>query len=163
MSRFQVSKVIFALVILICIQAYYAKRKDVSTKENLESISGKELSNGLAMHYGTNSKSRQLKKKLRAKQKKTKHDEKKTYKRKDNDRRKRKGKGKRKGKASKKLGKIRKITKLKKKKQMLSKKAARSSRSAPIVGDVCEFVDFFGARRMGTGCEDGSKVVITQR
>ena len=164
MSRFQVSKLISALVILICIQAYDAKRKDVSTKENLQSISGKQLSNGLAMNHGTNSKSRQLKKKLRAKQKKTKHNEKKTYKRKDNDRRKRKGKGKRKGDASKKLGKIRKITKLKKKKQMLPKKqSSRSSRTAPIVGDVCEFVDFFGARRMGTGCEDGSKVVISQR
>ena len=159
MSRFQVSKLISALVILICIQAHNAKRTDLSSKENIQSISGKQLSNGLATHLGTNSKSRQLKKKLRAKQKKTKQN-----KRKDNDKRKRKGKGKRKGKASKKLGKTRKITKLKKKNQMLSKKkAARSSRNAPIVGDVCEFVDFFGARRMGTGCEDGSKVVISQR
>ena len=164
MSRYQVSKLIFALIILICIQAYNAEKKDVSTKENLQSISGKLSPNGLAMNHGTVSKSRQSKKKLRAKQKKTKRNEKKTYKRKDNDRRKRKGKGERKGKASKKLGKTRKITKLKKKKQMLSKKKeARSSRNAPIVGDVCEFVDFFGARRMGTGCEDGSKVVISQR
>jgi len=166
MSRFQVSKVIFALVILICIQAYNANRKDVSIKENKQSISREQLSNALAMHHGTNSKSKQSKEKLSAKHKKqklqTKHNKKKTFKRKDKNERKRKGKNKRKGKASKKQRKIRKITKLKKK-QMLSNKAARSSRNAPIVGDVCEFVDFFGARRMGTGCEDGSKVVITQK
>ena len=114
-------------------------------------------------------KSDRLKKKFRIKQRKqilpTKHNEKKIHKRKGKDKRKRKGKkgkGKRKGKASKKLGKIKKIKK--KKKQTLSRKAdAKSSRSAPIVGDICQFVDFFGARRMGTGCEDGSKLVISQR
>ena len=182
MSRLQVSKVILALIILIRIQTYNAKRKDVSTKENTQSLSGKELSNGLLMGHNSNPKSRQLKKKLRAKQGKqklpTKSNEKTIFKRKGKDKRKGKGKNKRKGKgkgkqkgqgkdkrkrkSSNELGKIKKIKKMRK--QMLSKKAeARSSRSAPIVGDICQFVDFFGARRMGTGCEDGSKVVITQR
>ena len=174
MSRLQVSKVILALIVLICIQAYNAKRKDLSTKDNTQSLSRKQLSNGLTRGHDTNPKSRLVNKKLRVKQKKqklpTKHNEKKIHKRKGKDKRKgkgnykrkgkgKKGKGKRKGKASKKLGKI-----TKKKKQMLSRKAdAKSSRSAPIVGDICQFVDFFGARRMGTGCEDGSKLVISQR
>jgi len=158
MSRLQVSKVILALIILICIQAHNAKRKDVSAKENTQSLSGKQLSNGLTRGHDTNSKSRQLKKKLRAKQKKQKLPTKGNEKKID----KRKGKDKRKGEASKKLRKMKKIKKMKK--RMLSKKdAARSSRSAPIVGDICQFVDFFGARRTGTGCEDGTKVVITQR
>ena len=162
MSRLQVSKVILALIVLICIQAYNAKRKDLSTKDNTQSLSGKQLSNGLTRGHDTNPKSMQLNKKFRVQQKKqklpTKHNERKIYKRKGKD--KRKGKGKRgKGKASKKLGKIKN-----KKSQMLSRKAdAKSSRSAPIVGDICQFVDFFGARRMGTGCEDGSKLVISQR
>ena len=166
MSRLQVSKVILALIILICVQAYNAQKKDVSTKENKQSLSGKQLSYGIKRGLDTNPKSRQLNKKFRVKQKKqklpTKHNEKTIYKRKGKDKRRgkgKKGKGKRKGKASKKLRKIKK-----KKKQMLSRKAdAKSSRSAPIVGDICQFVDFFGARRMGTGCEDGSKLVISQR
>ena len=166
MSRLQVSKVILALIVLIRIQAYNAKKKDVSTKEDTQSLSRKQLSNSLTSGHDTNPKSRQLNKKLRVKQKKqklpTKHNERKIYKRKGKDKRKgkgKRGKGKTKGKASKKLKKIKK-----KKKQMLSRKAdAKSSRSAPIVGDICQFVDFFGARRMGTGCEDGSKLVISQR
>ena len=163
MSRLQVSKVILALIVLIRIQAYNAKKKDVSTKEDTQSLSRKQLSNSLTSGHDTNPKSRQLNKKFRVKQKKqklpTKHNEKKIHKRKGKDKRKgkgKKGKGKRKGKASKKIKK--------KKSQMLSMKAdAKSSRSAPIVGDICQFVDFFGARRMGTGCEDGSKLVISQR
>ena len=182
MSRLQVSKVILALVILIRIQAHNAKRKDVSTKGNTQSLSGEEFSNGLLRGHDSNPKSRQLKKILRLEQGKqklpAKRNTKKIYKTKGKDKRKgkgknkgkvkgkgkRKGKGKdkRKGKTSKKLGKIKKIKKMKK--EILSKKAdARSNRSAPIVGDICQFVDFFGARRMGTGCEDGSKMVITQR
>ena len=128
-------------------------------------LSGKHLSNSLTRGHDTKPKSRQLNKKFRVKQKKqklsTNHNEKKIHKRKGKDKRKgkgKRGKGKTKGKASKKLKKIKK-----KKKQMLSRKAdAKSSRSAPIVGDICQFVDFFGARRMGTGCEDGSKLVISQ-
>ena len=175
MSRLQVSKVILALIVLIRVQANNAKKNDVSTKEDTQSLSGKQLSNSLTRGHDTKPKSRQLNKKFRVKQKKqklsTNHNEKKIHKRKGKDKRKgkgnykrkgkgKKGKGKRKGKASKKLGKIKK-----KKKQMLSRKSdAKSSRSAraPIVGDVCQFVDFFGARRMGTGCEDGSKLVISQ-
>ena len=49
------------------------------------------------------------------------------------------------------------------KKLRMSKTTSGESRGAPIVGDVCQFVDFFGARAMGTGCEDGSKLVITQK
>ena len=172
MSRLQVSKVILAVIILIRIQRYNATRKDLSTKENTQSLSGKQLSNDLTRGHDTNPKWRQLKKKLRAKQKRqqlsAKHNDKKIHrrkgkdKRKGNSKRKGRGKNKRKGKVSKKLGKIKKMEK-KKKRQILLKKAAKSGRNAPIVGDICQFVDFFGARRMGTGCEDGSKLVITQR
>ena len=165
---------ILALIILIRIQAYNAKRKDVSSKENIQSLSGKQLSNRLRGGHYTDSKSDRLKKKFRIKQRKqilpTKHNEKKINERTGKDKRKgksnykRKGKRKvkRKGKTSKKLGKVKKIKK-KKKKQVQSRKVAKSSRSGPIVGDICQFVDFFGARRMGSGCEDGSKLVITQR
>ena len=172
MSRLQVSKVILALIILIRIQAYNAKRKDVSTTEDIQSLSGKQLSNRLRGGHHTDSKSDKLKKKFRITQKKqklpTKHYEKKINERnrkderkgKSNYKRKGKSKVKRKGKTSKKLGKVKKI---KKKKQKQSRKISKSGRSAPIVGDICQFVDFFGARRMGSGCEDGSKLVITQR
>ena len=153
MSRFKLSKVIFALLIIVCIQASNEKRKAVSKRKSVQSPTGKELSQGFAKNGVTKSKSRLLKQKLRAKQKEqnllSKGDKKKIYKR----------KGKRRGrKASWRLKQKKKITKKKKRKV-----AAKSSRSAPIVGDICQFVDFFGARRMGVGCEDGSKVVITQR
>ena len=167
MSRLQVSKVILAVIILIRIQRYNATRKDLSTKENTQSLSGKQLSNDLTRGHDTNPKWRQLKKKLRVQQLSAKHNDKKIHrrkgkdKRKGNSKRKGRGKNKRKGKVSKKLGKIKKMKK--KKRQILLKKAAKSGRNAPIVGDICQFVDFFGARRMGTGCEDGSKLVITQR
>ena len=123
MSRLQVSKVILALIVLIRVQAYNAQKNDLSTKDNTQSLSGKQLSNGLTRGHDTNPKSMQLNKKFRVQQKKqklpTKHNEKKIHKRKGKDKRKgkgnykrkgkgKKGKGKRKGKASKKLGKSRK-------------------------------------------------------
>lgn len=44
-----------------------------------------------------------------------------------------------------------------------SRKIGRLESRAPIAGDVCQYVDFGGARTQGTGCSDGAKVVISQR
>ena len=42
-------------------------------------------------------------------------------------------------------------------------KTGRPGSRAPIAGDICQFVHFSGARAQGTGCQDGAKVVISQR
>ena len=44
-----------------------------------------------------------------------------------------------------------------------SRKNDRLESRAPIAGDLCQYVDFGGARTQGTGCSDGAKVVISQR
>ena len=105
--------------------------------------------------HKNNFKAKKLKGRFNGKAKKQKNYEIKMQKSKDNN--------KRGLKSSNQSQKKRTRKKKKMKRLRMSKKTSGESRGAPIVGDVCQFVDFFGARAMGTGCEDGSKLVITQK
>ena len=40
--------------------------------------------------------------------------------------------------------------------------AARGARG-PLLGDICQFVDFTASRSQGSGCQDGAKIVIKGR
>ena len=102
-----------------------------------------------------NFKARKLKRRFKGKAKKQKNNEIKMQKAKDNNKRSLKSSNQSQKKSTRKKKKMKQLR--------MSKKTSGESRGAPIVGDVCQFVDFFGARAMGTGCEDGSKMVITQK
>jgi len=149
MSRFNAS-IVLVVITLCCLQTSGAKRKEIIQKENQY---GRKLSQ--TMVKGKNNlKARKLKRRFNGKAKKQKN-EIKMQKAKYNN--------KRSLKSSNQSQKKRTRKKKKMKKLRMSKKTFGESRGAPIVGDVCQFVDFFGARAMGTGCEDGSKLVITQK
>ena len=98
-----------------------------------------------------NFKARKLKRRFKGKAKKQKNSEIKMQKAKDNNKRSLKSSNQSQKKRT------------RRKKKMKKLRMSGESRGAPIVGDVCQFVDFFGARVMGTGCDDGSKLVITQK
>ena len=102
-----------------------------------------------------NFKARKLKRRFKGKAKKQKNNEIKMQKAKDNNKRSLKSSNRSQKKHTRKKKKMKQLR--------MSKKTSGESRGAPIVGDVCQFVDFFGARAMGNGCEDGSKLVITQK
>ena len=102
-----------------------------------------------------NFKARKLNRSFKGIAKKQKNNEIKMQKAKDNNKRSLKSSNQTHKKCTRKKKKMKKLRML--------KKTSGESRGAPIVGDVCQFVDFFGARAMGTGCEDGSKLVITQK
>ena len=150
MSRLKAS-IVLVVITLCWLKTSGAKRKEIIRKENQH---GTKLSQNLVKRKN-NFKARKSKGGFNGKAKKQKNSELKMQKAKDNN--------KRSLKSSNKSQKKRTRKKKKMKKLRMSKKTSGESRGAPIVGDVCQFVDFFGARVMGSGCEDGSKLVITQK